>query len=106
MHQGGGAVLAQTGGAETVTLSTNQIPAHNHLLLATAGGQQLSPSNAIMAQPTGGVTGIMTYAPGTANTPIIGTSIQADGGSQPHDNMQPYLCVSFIISLFGIYPTP
>jgi len=106
LHVGGSYVLAETGGAETVTLTTQQIPSHNHLLNATTSGASASPSNAIMAVPTGQVQGMMTYAAGPANVPMHPSSIQNDGGSQPHDNMQPYLCVSFIIALYGVYPSP
>lgn len=105
MHQGNGVVLAQTGGEETVTLSTQQIPQHNHLANATNGGQQLSPLNANMAQPTG-QAGAMTYVSATANVGINPQTVQTTGGSQPHENLQPFLCVSYIISLFGVFPTP
>jgi microcystin-dependent protein len=98
--------IGEKAGVETVTLTTPQIPSHNHSLLATASGQQVSPLNAIYAQATSTVQGLQTYAPGTPATPLVPASIQNAGGSQPHNNIQPYLCVSFIISLFGIYPTP
>ncbi|MGH6870180.1 MAG: phage tail protein [Rhizomicrobium sp.] len=106
MHMGNGATLAETGGSESVTLTVQQIPSHNHPLLATATGQALSPNGGILAVPTGGVQGFQTYATGAANTALIGSSIVNDGGNQPHENLQPYLCVSFIISLFGVYPSP
>ncbi|HTQ15248.1 MAG TPA: tail fiber protein [Rhizomicrobium sp.] len=106
MHVGNGTVLAQTGGSESVTLSTQQIPSHQHLVMATTGGQALTPLNNSLAVPSGGVQGIMTYAAGSPNTPLVSTSVLNAGGSQPHDNMQPYLCVSFIIALYGVYPTP
>jgi len=97
--------IGELGGTESVTLTTQQIPAHNHPLQATATGQQLSPQNAIYAVPSSAVSGLQTYAPGTPATPLVPASIQNAGGSQPHNNIQPFLCISFIISLFGIYPS-
>ena len=102
VHQGNGFTLAETGGVESVTLTLNQIPTHSHPMLA-------SSNNATTANAGGNVLAqTPTYTPyisGAApNTPLA-PSIAPDGGSQPHDNFQPYLCVSFIISLFGIFPS-
>jgi microcystin-dependent protein len=97
--------IGEKAGVETVTLLTQQIPSHNHALQATASGQQLSPQNAIYAVPSSSVQGLQTYAAGTPATPLVPASIQNAGGNQPHNNIQPYLCVSFIISLFGIFPS-
>ncbi len=103
LHQGNGLVLAQAGGAEDVTLTAGQIPAHSHPALATsAGAAQSSPANLVLARGTG------TDLYG-ADAPYVSMSPQAIapvGGSQPHTNMQPYLCVNFIIALFGIFPSP
>src|SRR5262249_29040032 len=98
IHMGNGFTLAETGGVETVTLTLSQIPAQNHLLLATGASQQLSPANATMAVPTSGqVPGLQTYAAVSGNTTnLVASTVQSTGGSQPHDNFQPYLCVSFI----------
>ena len=104
MHQGNGVTLAETGGVETITLTINQIPQHNHSLLATDGGSVLAPTNALLAVPTSAVAGLQTYGTG-ATTPLASQTIVTGGGSQPHDNLQPYLCVSFIISLFGLFPS-
>lgn len=102
LHQGNGFTLAETGGAEEITLTVNQIPGHSHSLLA---------SNDIPAQstPASNVTGQAAnkiYRAGTAGIQLIPSSIDPTGGSQPHNNFQPYLCVDFIISLFGIFPSP
>jgi microcystin-dependent protein len=105
MHVGSGAPLAQTGGTETVTLTTQQIPSHNHNALATATGSVLSPSGAIPAVALSSEQGLQVYGPTTPTTALVGTSIQNDGGNQPHENLQPYLCVNFIIALYGIYPS-
>ena len=103
IHQGNGFILAETGGAEEITLTVNQIAAHTHTELAsTAGGQQSSPANLLLAATTG--TDIYS-----GDSPYVNMSPQAIspvGGSQPHTNFQPYLCVDFIISLFGIFPSP
>ena len=104
LHQGNGFILAETGGSETVTLTTQQIPIHNHPLLAsTTLAQNPQPTSSIFAQaPTVQVyitdTGQANFGPAS--------TITSTGGSQPHENMQPFLCVNFIISLFGIFPSP
>jgi microcystin-dependent protein len=105
IHFGNGFVLAETGGAESVTLTVNQIPAHNHSLLATTAGQQLSPANdTTLASPSSQQAGTAIYGAPPSNTTISPTTITPTGGSQPHANFQPYLCVNFIISLFGLFP--
>jgi len=103
IHEGNGFILAETGGAEEITLTVNQIAAHGHPLLGSAvNGSEASPSNTLLASST-----VLTpYAPETANQQMAQTAIAPVGGSQPHTNVQPYLCVDFIISLFGIFPQP
>ena len=102
MHQGNGFILAETGGAESVTLTVNQIPSHSHALVGSvANGSQASPDNTILASSTV----ITPYAGRTPDAQMAPNSINPTGGSQPHENMQPYLCVNFIISLFGIFPS-
>jgi microcystin-dependent protein len=95
-------ILGQNGGTESVTLVLAQLPAHNHLVeSSTQGNPQFDPNN---AAPSSAATNLYR---GSQDTPI-GFSSQAvgpTGGSQPHDNIQPILTVSYIISLFGIYPT-
>ena len=103
IHQGGGYTLAEAAGVEEVTLTTNQIPAHTHTLVgATGNGSQASPVGAILASSTL----IAQYAAETAGSVLAPNAIAPVGGSQPHNNLQPYLCVHFIISLFGIFPSP
>lgn len=105
IHQGNGFILAETGGAEEITLTVNQIPAHSHAFLgSTNSGSGSNPSGAVFGRnasaafyTTDTSVGTVTIAPGT---------IGSTGGSQPHTNFQPYLCVDFIISLFGIFPSP
>jgi len=103
LHQGNSFVLAETGGAEQITLTVNQIPTHSHPLLG-------STSLAADGNPGGKVEG--ESRPGDNNfyqdLPLVQmnpASIGSVGGSQPHNNFQPYLCVDFIISLFGIFPS-
>jgi len=115
LHVGPGFALGQSGGTESVTLTTNQIPSHNHLFQTVA-----SPGNAAKAALTGNVLADevlaggapapqpSTYAPfvNDANQRTLSAStIAAAGGSQPHDNMVPFLVINFIISLFGIFPS-
>jgi microcystin-dependent protein len=103
IHQGNGFILAETGGAEEITLTVSQIPAHSHPLLA-------STATATNANPAGNVLGNQTlaqmYIEDVTNTNLSPNAAGSTGGSQPHTNFQPYLCVNFIISLFGIFPSP
>ena len=104
---GGTVTIGEPVGVESVTLTPQQIPGHNHSLNAAATGSLVSPQNAFPAVPGSSVGGLQTYAPtGGTLVNLIPTMLQTTGGSQPHDNFQPYLCVSFIISLFGIFPSP
>jgi microcystin-dependent protein len=103
IHQGNGFILAETGGVEEVTLTANQIPAHSHPMLATnAVANDSTPANNVLAQ-TGTFDG---YQSSPANSPMAAQAVGVTGGSQPHTNFQPYLCIDFIISLFGIFPSP
>lgn len=103
IHQGNGFILAETGGAEEITLTVNQMPAHSHPFLASttlsnrasAGGNVLARSAAV---------DLFVEAP--PNTNMAATVVTSSGGSQPHTNFMPYRCVNFIISLFGIFPSP
>jgi microcystin-dependent protein len=104
MHQGNGFTLAETGGVETVTLTTSTIPTHSHPFLGTVNlANATAPNNATLAQLSGGVK---LYTAVSGATPMSPNMIGSTGGSQPHDNFQPYLCIDFIISLFGVFPSP
>lgn len=103
IHQGNGLILAETGGAEEITLTVSQIPAHSHPLLASSGVSTLTDPGGNVSGQTGTFDGYQTTA---GATPMAAQSISSVGGSQPHTNFQPYLCVNFIISLFGIFPSP
>jgi microcystin-dependent protein len=92
--------LAETGGVETVTLTTNQIPIHAHPPLASNAGTADTPNNNYWAASTLG----KPYTPAPPAVQMNTGTISPAGGSQPHENMIPFLCVSYIISLFGIFP--
>ncbi len=103
IHQGSGFILAETGGAEAVTLTTQQLPTHRHPAAVSSGsGTGPSPGNAIWAASTTEAL----YAPGPATGDPMAAAVGPVGGGQPHTNLMPYLCISFIISLFGIFPSP
>jgi|PlaIllAssembly_1097288.scaffolds.fasta_scaffold00327_5 microcystin-dependent protein len=103
VHVGAGIVLGEQAGVESVTLTAQQIPAHTHGHSASA-----SP-----ASTTGNPTGLtadagttLIYGADAPSIPLNAAAISTVGGSQPHDNMAPFLAVSYIISMFGIFPSP
>jgi microcystin-dependent protein len=103
LHQGSGFVLAQTGGQETVTLTAQEIPSHTHGAAAATGtGNSDSPAGAnswaAVATPL--------YSTAATNAQMNAGALSASGGNQPHANMSPYLTINYIISLFGIFPSP
>jgi len=99
VHAGNEIRLGDRAGEAQHTLGVHELPTHNHALLATsAPGQGQSPDGALLA-------GAKVYAPGSASVPLAPAAVGASGGSQPHDNMQPYLTVNFIIALNGVYPS-
>jgi microcystin-dependent protein len=103
LHQGSGFQLSEAAGAEEVTLTVQQIPAHAHPLIATtAVGTAASPQGSVLA--ASGSSNV--YRPGPGAAALSNQSVGPAGGSQPHTNLQPYLCVSYIISLFGVFPAP
>jgi len=103
IHQGNSFILAETGGAEEITLTVNQIPVHTHPFLAnTQQGGLNSPTDNVLAA---GKT-IDLYREAQPTVALSPVTVGPTGGSQPHTNFQPYLCVDFIISLFGIFPSP
>jgi microcystin-dependent protein len=102
IHQGNGFVLAENGGVEEVTLTTSQIPAHTHPMVASMDtGDTPNPVGAVV-----GVQNVMEVFSGDVpSNNMAANAISQAGGSQPHTNFQPYLCVNFILSLFGIFPS-
>jgi microcystin-dependent protein len=108
IHQGQGPGITQNytigekAGVENVTLTTGQLPVHTHSLLAsTNNALNTSPTNNVLAA---GITTKM-YTEDVANQAMNAGAITPVGGSQPHDNMQPFLVLTFIISLFGVFPS-
>jgi microcystin-dependent protein len=103
MHQGNGFILAETGGAEEITLTVPQIPAHNHPFLGSGSvANDPNPSPNVVGESSA----ISLYQSASPNAPMASQMVGSVGGSQPHTNFQPYLCVDFIISLFGLFPRP
>ncbi len=105
VHQGTGqsqqSIIGQLGGTETVTLTANQLPQHTHALIATsAPATSGTPGGTALATTTGN-----SYGPAPATVAMAADAIGPQGGSQPHENMAPFTAVSYIISMFGIFPS-
>jgi len=96
--------IGEAAGVETVTLNTQQIPAHTHALL---GSTSTYASNSPAANVGGRLTiaAVFEYGTDAPFQPLSPQAVQPNGGSQPHENMQPFLCINFIISLFGVFPS-
>jgi microcystin-dependent protein len=108
VHAGQGPGISQTYqlgerfGVESVTLTTQQIPIHNHAFLTSLGAaSSTDPTNQVIAQSSQ----IHVFTEDVVNRQMNPNALTPQGGSQPHENMMPYLVVSFIISLFGIFPS-
>lgn len=118
VHMGQGSGLSnyqigQSGGVESVTLTTQQIPAHNHMVQINSGNasnSQTSPGPSVILADAqvGGGNIPNPWAPynSGAQTQLNPNTVGGAGGSQPHENIQPYLTVTLCISLFGVYPSP
>jgi microcystin-dependent protein len=111
IHMGSGPdgttyTIGEMAGTEAETLTVQQIPSHSHLPMGRSNpASQTSPAGAVLANATSSTTGILTYSADTPFVPMNNQSIAPAGGSQPHENTQPFLCINFIISLFGIFPS-
>ena len=102
MHRDATHLLGETGGTEEVTLTVLQTPPHSHPFLASLNpGSISSPSNNVLAESSQ----INMYLADDPGASLAANATSIIGGSQPHTNMQPYLVVNFIISLFGEDPT-
>ncbi len=108
LHQGTASsgttyVIGEVLGAESVTLTGLQIPAHTHTAQVSLNGTTDSPVGAFPAtDPAGNVAQFFT---GAANAQMSDAAIAGAGGSQPHNNIQPVLAVTFIIAMFGVFPS-
>ena len=101
IHQGGGFTIGQAGGDDAVALTAQQIPAHRHAWQASQAPSTASnPLDQLPAQASKPL-----YAAPTAVSAMAPEAMAATGGGQAHSNLQPYLCVSFIIALSGIFPS-
>ncbi len=103
VHQGGGLPYAVPGGVEYVALTFQQMPVHSHAFLAANVDGTFTPAQNNLPARSQNITPYINLG---ADTNMAATAVGPAGGSQPHTNFQPYLCVDFIISLFGIYPSP
>jgi microcystin-dependent protein len=104
IHQGQGPglgqyIIGQQAGTESVTLTTQQLPAHNHLMNAVAATTNTPANN------TFGSGGLSIFKAGPPTATMAAGTIVPSGGSQPHDNIMPSLVVTFIIALEGIFPS-
>lgn len=97
-------VLGERAGTESNTLTISQLPAHNHMLMGSSQtANQAGPGGHTLAtEPTGSTAIYNSAAPDQA---LNATSISATGGNLPVNNIQPFLCVNFIIAVEGIYPS-
>jgi microcystin-dependent protein len=93
--------IGEMAGTETVTLTTQQIPQHTHALIgSSATATTQDPTDNVLAASQASIYYNLADNIGK----MVASAIQPDGGSQPHENCQPFLCINFIISLFGIFP--
>lgn len=94
--------LGARGGAEKVTLTVNQMPSHTHPLQAsTELAQDHDPGGRVLAAGSG----INHYTPSSPTSAMASNMVTHTGGSRSHTNLMPFLCVNFIVALFGIYPS-
>ncbi len=101
IHTGNGHTLGETAGSQSVTLNIPQLPTHIHFLQATnTPGTLDTPGNNVL-----GAASIQGYGSPSALTPMNPGTVSSVGGSQPHNNMMPYLVLNFIIALQGIFPS-
>jgi microcystin-dependent protein len=94
--------IGEMAGTEQETLTVQQIPNHTHPLTASGStGTELNPGSNVVANGQGAKLYIEDVAGSAMNSQVV----QPAGGSQPHENTQPFLCINFIISLFGVFPS-
>lgn len=111
MHWGQGTgltarTLGEVDGVEAVTLLSTQMPMHTHSLTGSTGsGTTDDPTGGVLGKPADSDGNAVTLYNTTPNAPMLPGAIGVAGGSQPHPNMQPYLCVSFIIAVEGVFPS-
>jgi microcystin-dependent protein len=114
LHMGNGGattyVIGQNGGVTSVALTINQLPAHSHSVVAD--GNSATGGNPVNTFPAASAPTLAYSVPNSSGNPgppvfrnLNASTLPQQGGNQPHDNLQPYLAVNFIISLFGVFPS-
>lgn len=98
-------VIGRSTGTSSVALRTSEIPAHTHTPRVIQAANTADPTQAIWANTTNIRGGIPAYAPSADGTTMSPLAIGVAGNDQPHNNMQPYLGVNYIICLYGEYPS-
>jgi microcystin-dependent protein len=95
--------IGEMAGTEQETLTVQQIPIHTHPFTANiANGTATNPGGAVLSASA---SSLQPMVVGQGSTPMNANSVTPAGGSQPHENCQPFLCINFIISLFGVFPS-
>lgn len=95
--------IGEMAGTEQETLTVQQIPSHTHPFTgSTSNGTQINPGGNILA---GSVSSVQPYIQDNPSVSLAASIVTPAGGSQPHENTQPFLCINFIISLFGVFPS-
>jgi microcystin-dependent protein len=101
IHMGNGHTLGEAAGSTSVTVNIQQLPTHTHAMMGSGtAGDTASPSNTVLAS-----TPALIYGPPVSLTTLNPINVSSVGGSQPHNNMMPYLTLNFIIALQGIFPS-
>ena len=101
IHAGNGHGLGNVGGSSSVTLTASEMPQHFHVANATPNdGNTTNPNGSLL-----GTTTVATYTPAQSLVAMSPTTVTSVGGSQAHNNMQPYLVLNFCIALQGIFPS-
>lgn len=106
MHVGNGHTIGERAGTESVTLVTSQLPQHNHIVGAVSSGSVAGNSLNVTNNLLGSTTPSNLYTNSAGNTSLNASTITSVGGSQAHENRQPFLTLNFCIALAGIFPSP
>lgn len=101
MHVGNGITLGQSAGEENHTLTTNEMPAHVHLV----SGANVDATEKLAGGNIWASSANLPFSPGPVNTVMNASSMGSAGGSQPHSNMQPYLALNYCIAIEGLFPS-
>ena len=104
IHQGGVFSMGETGGVESVTITTQSLPTHNHPMTASQDqGTLPDPGNNVLGRTN--TPGVFMYVNDAPDVQLAANSVSPVGGSQPHENMAPFQVITYIISLYGIFPS-